>query len=240
MAVSTSMSAAPSLETHAGLMDRVYRSQRHIYDLTRKYYLLGRDRLIADLALQPGATLIEVGCGTARNLIAIARRYPQARLYGLDASEAMLETAWAKVCEAGLEHRILLRHGLAEELSASAFGLEGFDHVLFSYSLSMVPDWRRALASGVASLSANGHWHVVDFGDLGELGFLGRHVLKAWLACFHVTPRVKFLEELERLNSSAGKLVVLAGRYSFIFHSASKTIWQSRSFPCGARTTASS
>ncbi|TIQ66810.1 MAG: SAM-dependent methyltransferase, partial [Mesorhizobium sp.] len=30
-------------------MDGVYRWQRHIYDLTRKYYLLGRDRLISGL-----------------------------------------------------------------------------------------------------------------------------------------------------------------------------------------------
>ena len=27
----------------AALMDRMYRHQRHIYDLTRKFYLLGRD-----------------------------------------------------------------------------------------------------------------------------------------------------------------------------------------------------
>ena len=35
-------------------MDQVYRRQRYIYDFTRKYYLLGRDRLIRGLALQPG------------------------------------------------------------------------------------------------------------------------------------------------------------------------------------------
>ena len=28
-------------------MNRMYRRQRHIYDGTRRYYLLGRDRLIA-------------------------------------------------------------------------------------------------------------------------------------------------------------------------------------------------
>ena len=87
------MPAAPSLEPHAGLMDRVYRRQRYVYDFTRKYYLFGRDRLIRDLALPPGANLMEVGCGTARNLIAIAKAYPGTRLYGLDASEAMLESA---------------------------------------------------------------------------------------------------------------------------------------------------
>ena len=36
----------------AALMDRMYRHQRHVYDLTRKYYLAGRDEAIA--RLRPG------------------------------------------------------------------------------------------------------------------------------------------------------------------------------------------
>ena len=221
------MSAAPSLETHAGLMDRVYRPQRHFYDLTRKYYLLGRDRLIADLALRPGATLIEVGCGTGRNLIAIARRYPEARLYGLDASAAMLETAHAKVRAAGFGHRIILRQGFAEELSPSVFGADSFDHVLFPYSLSMIPDWQGALAAGVRALSEDGSWHVVDFADLRELGFLVRWALMAWLKTFHVSPRVEFLKMLEGVSSERGALTLLAGRYAFIYRSAPRRDWES-------------
>ena len=82
-----SIPAAPSAEAgHFGRMDKVYRRQRYIYDFTRKYYLVGRDSLIKNLALEPGARLVEIGCGTGRNLIAIARTYPHARLYGLDAS----------------------------------------------------------------------------------------------------------------------------------------------------------
>ena len=53
---------------HAARMDRMYRYQRHIYDLTRKYYLLGRDRAIRDLQVPVDGTLLEVGCGTGRNL----------------------------------------------------------------------------------------------------------------------------------------------------------------------------
>jgi len=198
-------------------MDRVYRRQRHIYDFTRKYYLFGRDRLIGQLALKPSETLVEVGCGTARNLIAIARRYPGARLFGLDASEAMLETARAAVKKAGLDHRIVLAQGLAEELSPARFGIESFDRVMFSYSLSMFPDWQSALATGFASLSPGGTVHVVDFGDLTGLGRIGRRVMLAWLRLFHVTPRVEFLAALEQVTRNQGGLSLLPGRYAFIF-----------------------
>lgn len=48
--------------THYGLMDQVYRRQRHIYDLTRKFYLFGRDALIRRLDLKPEQRLAEIGC----------------------------------------------------------------------------------------------------------------------------------------------------------------------------------
>ena len=219
MVASISMPAAlsPEAQEHAGLMDRVYRRQRHIYDVTRKYYLFGRDRLIGQLALGPSETLVEVGCGTARNLIAIARRYPGSRLLGLDASQAMLETARAAVKKAGLEHRILLAQGLAEELSPAPFGVEHFDRVMFSYSLSMFPDWRAALAAGFAALPPGGRVHVVDFGDLEGLGRIGRCAMLAWLRLFHVAPRVEFLTALEQVARNQGGLTLLPGRYAFIF-----------------------
>lgn len=80
-------------EAHASLMDRMYRHQRHIYDITRKYYLLGRDRTISGLDVPKGGTLLEVGCGTGRNLLLASRKFPEARLFGLDISAEMLLTA---------------------------------------------------------------------------------------------------------------------------------------------------
>jgi S-adenosylmethionine-diacylgycerolhomoserine-N-methlytransferase len=217
MAAFISMSDALCPESHPGLMDRVYRHQRHFYDFTRKYYLFGRDRLIAGLALKPDESLVEIGCGTARNLIAIARAYPQARLYGLDASQAMLETARVSIRRAGLKDRIHLAQGLAEDFSPARFGLSSFENVLFSYSLSMIPDWRGALAAGVASLSFSGRLHVVDFGDLEGLGRPAKVALKTWLKLFHVTPRIEFLEYLQMVSKEKKTLRLLPGRYAFIF-----------------------
>ena len=78
-------------------MDRMYRRQRHVYDLTRKFYLLGRDRLIDGLNARASDAILEIGCGTGRNLVAIANRYPANRLYGLDVSAEMLVSAASAV-----------------------------------------------------------------------------------------------------------------------------------------------
>jgi S-adenosylmethionine-diacylgycerolhomoserine-N-methlytransferase len=203
---------------HAALMDRVYRRQRHIYDLSRKFFLFGRDRLVRELGAQPGESIVEIGCGTARNLVRIALAYPSTRLYGLDASEQMLTTA--REAAARLGERITLRQGLAEQLDAADFGEgAGFDHAIFSYSLSMIPDWRGALRAAAAALCPGGHLHVVDFGDLKGLWPPAEKALRAWLAQFHVAPRSELLEALEargRENPAGCALTLLPGRFAFV------------------------
>jgi len=208
--------------SHAVLMDKVYRHQRYIYDLTRRYYLFGRDRMIRELALAPGESVVEVGCGTARNLIKIARRYPKAQLFGLDASAEMLETARRNLARAKLQHRVTLVQGYAEQLSPSLFGrLDLFDRALFPYSLSMIPDWRQALRAASDSLTPDGRLHVVDFGDLEGLGWIGAGVLRNWLGLFHVEPRTEIVRAIEHQAALApgqrGQMVLLPGRYAFLW-----------------------
>jgi S-adenosylmethionine-diacylgycerolhomoserine-N-methlytransferase len=209
--------AANGSDRQGALMDQVYRRQRHFYDFTRKYYLLGRDRLIRDLALGEGDRLVEVGCGTARNLIAAARRYPAARFFGVDASQAMLETARAAIARAGLGERISVRYGYAEELTPSLLGeSKPFEHAMFSYSLSMIPDWKGAMRAAAGSLAAEGRLHVVDFGDLGGLGRLGAGALRLWLRQFHVQPRAELLQNLEKTGCDPEQTLRISwGRYSF-------------------------
>jgi S-adenosylmethionine-diacylgycerolhomoserine-N-methlytransferase len=184
---------------NAARMDAIYAQQRHFYDLTRKYYLLGRDRLIARLDVPAGGSVLEVGCGTGRNLIAVARRYPTALLFGLDISAEMLATARANVARAGLSERIVLKQADATDFKAAAlFGQPQFDRVFFSYTLSMIPDWRAALAQG--KMATGGTLSLVDFGQQERLPIWFRRGLRAWLAKFDVEPRAELpvaLKELE-------------------------------------------
>ncbi len=189
----------------AGRMDRMYRRQRHFYDATRKFYLLGRDGLVRGLKPPPGGSVLEIGCGTGRNLIRIARAYPQARCYGLDVSEEMLVTARQAIARAGLSGRITLAQADATNFEPRAlFGREDFDRVVISYALSMIPPWRAALARALAALAAGGSLHIVDFGDQAGLPQVFRAALDRWLALFQVTPRPELGEALAALCREAG------------------------------------
>jgi S-adenosylmethionine-diacylgycerolhomoserine-N-methlytransferase len=191
------------------LMDRIYRHQRHVYDATRKFYLLGRDRLIAGLRPQDHDHVLEIGCGTARNLIIAARRYPTARLHGIDVAREMLVTAERAVRRAGLGRRIRLAQADAASFNAQAlFGVARFQRVFASYSLSMIPPWREALGHAIGMVAPGGQFHVVDFGEQSRLPGAFRLVLRRWLAAFHVTPRSELETVLRQHARTLGATLI--------------------------------
>jgi S-adenosylmethionine-diacylgycerolhomoserine-N-methlytransferase len=180
-------------------MNRMYRRQRYIYDGTRRYYLLGRDRLISGLQPATGASVLEIGCGTGRNLVLAARLYPDARFFGIDVSTEMLTSAISAISRRGMTKRIRVAHGDGTAFDPQTlFGLRSFDHVMISYSLSMIPDWRRVLQAAISRLAPGGRLHVVDFGDQERLPGIARALLLRWLAMFDVTPR----DDLETVLSA--------------------------------------
>ncbi len=186
-------------------MNRMYRRQRHIYDGTRRYYLLGRDQMISGLWPAAGASVLEIGCGTGRNLVLAARLYPDAQFFGIDVSTEMLTSAVAAISRASLTSHVRVAHGDATAFDPKRlFGIPEFDHVMISYSLSMIPDWRRVLGAAAAHLKPGGRLHVVDFGGQERLPGIARTLLRQWLAMFDVTPRDDLEHALSAMADSAG------------------------------------
>ena len=200
---------------HRDLMDRIYRHQRHIYDLTRKYYLLGRDELITALAPPGNGGVLEIGCGTGRNLLAVRRRYPKARLYGLDISEEMLITARTNSQGKNIAYA---KADAADFDPQQLFGVARFERIFISYALSMIPSWQAVLDSAVKMLAPGGELHVVDFGQQERLPRAFRSALRSWLAKFHVTPRAHLREVIEQLAQQMGgevEFAALKGGYAW-------------------------
>lgn len=201
-------------------MDKMYRYQRYFYDFTRKYYLLGRDKLISEMDVKSGENILEIGCGTGRNLAILAKKYPNTNLYGLDASAEMLETAQKKIDKKKLEN-VHLEVALADDFSFDkTFNLEKpFDTIFFSYSISMIPTWQESIANALENLKNGRPLYIVDFYDQRNLPVGFQKILQGWLKQFHVKYPRELIPHLEKLESEGlGKHSVksIYKSYSFI------------------------
>ena len=158
-------------------IERYYRVHAGIYDLTRWTFLLGREALLRQVAASVSpARILEVGCGTGKNLVQLGRQFPQARLWGLDLSGDMLAVAQKKL--QGLSPRLtLIQAAYDRPVEEKPF----FDLVVFSYALSMFnPGWEQALTAASRDLAPGGAIAVVDFHDSGFPLF------KRWMGLNHV------------------------------------------------------
>jgi S-adenosylmethionine-diacylgycerolhomoserine-N-methlytransferase len=167
---------------HRAFLNRYYGISRHFYDLTRKYYLFGRDRALAALLAEPWSSLMEIGVGTGRNLRRLHRARPSARLGGIDASDEMVKHAQRRCPFAAIQF------GFAEDSDGHALLGEQPERALFSYSLSMMSAPSAALANARANVGLRGSVLVVDFGDLTGVPRGPRHALRQFLAAYHVRP----------------------------------------------------
>ena len=129
-------------------------------------------------------------------------------------SAEMLKTAASSIARRRLAGRIRLARADAGTFDTVAlFGSPCFDRVLFSYSLSMIPDWRAAIDRGWAAVAPGGSLHIVDFGQCENLPASFRMLLFAWLARFHVAPRASLHGVLSAVALRSGAKFTFQTRY---------------------------
>ncbi len=144
----------------ASNMESYYKFHALIYDLTRWSFLFGRKGILNKLPFKKSDkfSLLEVGCGTGVNLKALASRYPNAHLIGLDVSPDMIRQSTKKL--AGLDAELVTKPYTKEDDSFKG----KVDLVLFSYSLTMInPHWDELVLKAKEDLKPGGYIAVADF-----------------------------------------------------------------------------
>jgi S-adenosylmethionine-diacylgycerolhomoserine-N-methlytransferase len=154
----------PSLQSYYALHAR-------IYDATRWTFLFGRERILRRSArIADPKRILEVGCGTGRNLRSLRRIFPNADITGVDLSGDMLDIARRKTD--GVK---LIQQAYETPIAGN------FDLVLFSYALTMFnPGWENAILAAKADLSPGGLLVIVDFSHTRSSLF------RRWMGVHHV------------------------------------------------------
>ncbi|MGP0100502.1 MAG: class I SAM-dependent methyltransferase [Solirubrobacteraceae bacterium] len=158
-----------------------------------------RKKAVQRLDLKPGETVLEIGCGTGRNLPLLCEAVGNdGHVLGVDASSGMLARAqqWATH-----HHRqnVHLLHQDAAELA-----LPGqVDAALFSLSYSALPDREPVLQKTWEALRPRGRLVIMDAGlPASPLGRLLGPIGEAIATIFPGDPYSRPWEDLTRLSQS--------------------------------------
>lgn len=143
--------------SHAARLQAFYAPQAAHYDRFRERLLHGREELIANLELQPGQYVVELGAGTGRNVDYYASHLPGlASVTLVDLCPALLEVAYQRT--------LRWPHCVVVEADATRYRpTQLVDRVYLSYALTMMPEWPQVLANAHAMLREDGLIGVVDF-----------------------------------------------------------------------------
>ena len=184
-------------QTSYEALKEFYRAHAAIYDLTRWMLLAGRARAVLWLRLKPGERVVEIACGTGHNFSGIRERIgPGGEIIGVDLSAEMLAVARSRT-EKNRWRNVRLVRRKAEELTLE----RPVDAALCSYCLTMIPDWRGALARLHGLLAPGGRVAVCDFRVSERWSpWLTRGYLRH-MARHHVYPDRPIVGELEALYS---------------------------------------
>jgi demethylmenaquinone methyltransferase/2-methoxy-6-polyprenyl-1,4-benzoquinol methylase len=118
-----------------------------------------RAELVSRIAASRPTRILDVATGTAGVALALARR-TDAAVTGIDISESMLARGRERVHDAGLDARIKLQSGRAEDLP---FPSGSFDAVSFTYLLRYVRDPAATIAEMARVLRPGGVLAGLDF-----------------------------------------------------------------------------
>lgn len=167
-------------------LQRYYKLHSRVYDVTRWSFLFGRKRIVELAAKQiTPKNILEIGCGTGTNLKQLAKRFPQAKITGVDLSNEMLDIAKRKLTVFGG------RVNLHQQAYSSPIKEKSFDLIICSYSLSMFnPGWDVAIQAAKQDLADNGLIAVVDFHHSAWGGF------RRWMGVNHVKMEGHLLPQL--------------------------------------------
>lgn len=147
-------------KTHAERLENFYSGQASNYDDFRRRMLHSRAEMIQSITPPAGGVWVDLGAGTGENAEHLGSGIETlSKMYLVDLSESLLARAAARIEARGWSNVQPVCHDATTFVPAEG----SVDVVTFSYSLTMIPDWFRAIDHAYSLLKPGGTIGVVDF-----------------------------------------------------------------------------
>ncbi|HEX8000481.1 MAG TPA: class I SAM-dependent methyltransferase [Pyrinomonadaceae bacterium] len=170
-----------------------------------------RRKAVSRLELKKGGRVLEVGCGTGRNLAPLVEAVgAEGRVYGVDVSEGMLAEA-GKLCAQRAWANVTLIRADAADYHLP----EEVDGVIFSLSYAVIPQHVEALRRAWKHLRPGGYLVIMDAKlPAGRAGKL-LHPFVVWTSRLTVlgNPDVRPWDELRELTGEVDYEEMQFGTY---------------------------
>jgi demethylmenaquinone methyltransferase/2-methoxy-6-polyprenyl-1,4-benzoquinol methylase len=135
-----------------------YEIVSHLYPVPGYPLWAQRRRAVQALGLRPGATVVDLACGTGQNFALIEGAIgPDGQIIGVDLTDAMLAQAQRRIERNGWSNVSLVQ----ADATAYTFPAE-LDAILSTYAISHVPECAGVIAHGADALGRGGRWVVLD------------------------------------------------------------------------------
>ena len=136
-----------------------------VYDRNASLLSFGQDpawrRFLVSRVPDDALNVLDVATGTAAVAIELAQRVAERRVIGIDQSAEMLAAGGERIARAGVEARVELREGRAEQLP---FADGAFDALTFTYLLRYVDDPTATLRELARVVRSGGTIAMLEFG----------------------------------------------------------------------------
>lgn len=192
-----------------------YDTSLRIFDLFAPFgfdLVAWRQGAVDALGLQPGDTVVDLGCGTGLNHPMLQEAVgSDGRIIGVDLTAAMLRQARLRARQAGWDNVDLLC------MDAGEFEFPpDVDAVLATWSLILMPDAGRVVARACDALAPGGRLSVIDMLWPDALPYSVRHAL-FWLAPLGVTEETLRSRSWDAVHEEAASRLEDVSRRSFFF-----------------------
>ncbi len=146
-------------------LSRLYRRRAGNYDFTANlYYVIGfretsyRKKAVRWLNLEPGGTVVEIGCGTGLNFRFLREAVgPEGRIIGVDLTPEMLDRAQARI-----RHNNWKNVELVQSDAASYRFPEGVDGIISTFAITLMPEFDEIIERGAKALAPGRRLVIAD------------------------------------------------------------------------------